>query len=284
MSRTASTTTGSPWSSRPAPRTASPDSPALAALVAADLWEDDAHLALSRAQVDAARRTGSLGTLSVGLTMTATVAVQTSDHEEAAALIAEQEALTSATGAAPMPSAQLHLGLLAERTGLARSDWARGIEAYCRALVAGDDDRAEEHFLTAVTRLDNCVLVLNVARARPMFGQWLRRAGRRREARDQLHCAHRTFTSLGAEAFTALAAKELQAVGEQARRATDDPLSGLTSRELHIAQLVSAGARSKEIAMRLFLSRRTVDAHLRNIFRKLGITSRRQLREGKGSG
>lgn len=87
---------------------------------------------------------------------------------------------------------------------------------------------------------------------------------------------------MGAEAFAALATRELSATGEHARRAASDPLDLLTERESHIARLVATGATSKEIGVRLFLSPRTVDAHLRNIFRKLDITSRRQSRTWKG--
>jgi len=174
------------------------------------------------------------------------------------------------------------LAALTRRTGPAVTDWARGVEAYCQALTAGDDARAEHRFLEAVQRLRGCRVVLHPARAHLVFGQWLRRAGRRREAREQLRAALEMFSSTGAEAFAALAVQELRATGEHTRRPTRDSAQQLTGRELDIARLVATGATSKEIGVRLFLSPRTVDAHLRSIFRKLGITSRRQLRNWKG--
>jgi DNA-binding NarL/FixJ family response regulator len=84
---------------------------------------------------------------------------------------------------------------------------------------------------------------------------------------------------MGAEAFAARAARELRATGEQPRKRTVQPADALTAHELHIARLVAPGATSKEVGAQLFLSPRTIDAHLRSIFRKLGITSRRQLRD-----
>ncbi|MET9437227.1 AAA family ATPase [Streptomyces sp. NPDC006551] len=174
------------------------------------------------------------------------------------------------------------LAALTRRTVLAVTDWARGAEAYCTALTLGDDERAEHWFRQAVVRLDGCRVALHPARARLVFGQWLRRAGRRREAREHLREALEMFSTMGAEAYATLARRELGATGEHARRATTDLVDQLTERELHIARLVATGATSKEIGVRLFLSPRTVDAHLRSIFRKLGITSRRQLRDWRG--
>lgn len=107
----------------------------------------------------------------------------------------------------------------------------------------------------------------------------LRRQGLRREACTALRRAHEPLSDLGAEAFAERAAGELRATGEQARSRTSKASDQLTLQELHIARLVADGATSKEVAAKLFLSPRTVDAHLRNIFRKLGLTSRRQLRD-----
>jgi DNA-binding NarL/FixJ family response regulator len=100
-------------------------------------------------------------------------------------------------------------------------------------------------------------------------------AGRRRDARDELRQAHELLA--GAEAFAARAAGELRATGEHARSRTSSAVDTLTVQEVHIARLVGDGATSKEVAAKLFVSPRTVDAHLRNIFRKPGITSRREL-------
>jgi len=114
---------------------------------------------------------------------------------------------------------------------------------------------------------------------RPVYGEWLRREGRRQDARDQLRTAHRLLSDMGAEAFAERAARELRATGEHARKRGSQPTDALTAHEAHFARLVATGATSREVAAELFLSPRTVEAHLRSIFRKLGITSRRQLKE-----
>src|SRR5690606_39249791 len=100
-----------------------------------------------------------------------------------------------------------------------------------------------------------------------------------RMAREQLRTAHELLSDIGAEAFAERAARELRATGEHPRQRTAQPTDTLTAQELHIARLVAAGATSREVGAQLFLSPRTIEAHLRNIFRKLDITSRRQLRE-----
>jgi DNA-binding CsgD family transcriptional regulator len=160
-------------------------------------------------------------------------------------------------------------------TQAAGTDWALGVEASCAALLTDDADarfrEALEHLERSGCRTDEC-------RARLLYGEWLRREGRRLDARAQLRAAHEGFAAMGAEAFAERALQELRATGERARRRTADTVDELTPQELHIARLVGEGATSKEVAAELFVSPRTVDAHLRNIFRKLEITSRRQLR------
>ncbi|MFI9509590.1 AAA family ATPase [Nocardia sp. NPDC052566] len=163
------------------------------------------------------------------------------------------------------------LAILTERTG--DQSWGQGIEAWARAMVYEDEDA----YRTAVALLDSCPMRIWPGRAHLVYGEWLRRKGRRREARIELRRAHELLSDFGAEAFAARAAGELRATGEHARRRTAQAADALTMQEVHIARLAADGATSKEIAATLFLSPRTVDAHLRNIFRKLGITSRRQL-------
>ncbi|MBC8091681.1 MAG: helix-turn-helix transcriptional regulator, partial [Pseudonocardia sp.] len=138
---------------------------------------------------------------------------------------------------------------------------------------------AEEHYRDAIEQLDASRMAADTARAHLGYGEWLRREGSRREAREQLRTARGLLSDMGAEAFAERAARELRATGENPRERTAQPTDALTAHEAHIARLVATGATSREVASQLFLSPRTIEAHLRSIFRKLGITSRRQLRE-----
>jgi DNA-binding CsgD family transcriptional regulator/tetratricopeptide (TPR) repeat protein len=167
---------------------------------------------------------------------------------------------------------------LSARARASGTPWALGLEARSRALTS-NGPAAEEHYRAALTHLGGCRIATHLARTHLVYGEWLRREGRRQDARDQLRTAHGMLAGMGAEAFAARAARELSATGEHPRTRSAQPTDALTSQELHIARLVATGATSREVGAQLFLSPRTIEAHLRNIFRKLGITSRRQLRE-----
>ncbi|WP_116952012.1 ATP-binding protein [Jiangella endophytica] len=156
--------------------------------------------------------------------------------------------------------------------------WGLGLAARSRALTS-TGPVAEEHYREALEQLRTCRMVSHLARTHLVYGEWLRREGRRQAAREQLRTAHELLSEMGAEAFAARAARELRATGEHPRKRTAQPADALTAHELHIARLVATGATSREVGAELFLSPRTIEAHLRSIFRKLGITSRRQLRE-----
>lgn len=156
--------------------------------------------------------------------------------------------------------------------------WAVAEWLRARALLDRGED-CETLYREAIELFSRTRVRVLYARARLTYGEWLRREHRRAEARVELRAAHDMLSAIGARAFAERAARELRATGEQPRRAGENTLGPLTSQERLIAQKVTAGATSKEVAAMLFLSPRTVDAHLRNVYRKLGISSRRQLRE-----
>ena len=169
-----------------------------------------------------------------------------------------------------------HLSVRAVASG---TDWAIGVQLRSRALLCSGQDEAEGLFRGAIERLERTAIRTQLARAHLVYGEWLRRAGRRVDARTHLTAAHDMLTSMGVGAFAARAARELRATGQRARGRKPDTVDELTRQELAIARLVATGVTNKEAASELFLSPRTVDAHLRTIFRKLDITSRRQLRQ-----
>jgi DNA-binding CsgD family transcriptional regulator len=127
-------------------------------------------------------------------------------------------------------------------------------------------------------------MAVDLARAHLLYGQWLRRAKRRRDARQELRTAHDMFAGMGADRLAEWAAAELRATGERARARTPDTAVDLTRQETRVADLAAAGASDSEIAAQLFISPSTVDYHLRKVFRKLHVTSRTQLSSRLGSG
>jgi DNA-binding CsgD family transcriptional regulator len=155
--------------------------------------------------------------------------------------------------------------------------WALGLLARSRALLAADDC-AEPEYLLAIEHLRQCRIVPELARSRLLYGEWLRRQRRRRDARGQLRAAHDMFDQLGMGGFARRARVELRATGEQAAKRTPGALDGeLTPQETQIATLAGEGATNAEIAARLFISAATVEYHLHHVFRKMNITSRVQL-------
>ena len=172
--------------------------------------------------------------------------------------------------------AEAALGRLAERAAAAGTPRAFGLLARSKALLAGDDD-AEHLYTEAIAHLEQCLARPQLARAYLVYGEWLRRQHRRRDARQQLRTAHEMFTSMGAEAFAERARVELLATGERARSRTVPAAEEFTPQEAQIARLVSEGQSNRDIAAQLFLSPSTVDYHLRKVFRKTGVTSRTQL-------
>ncbi|MCM6773573.1 AAA family ATPase [Nocardia sp. CDC159] len=173
-------------------------------------------------------------------------------------------------------TAERALHRLAERAEAAGTPWALGLLARARALLA-DDDTAEELYREALTRLTSTSVTPELARTRLLYGEWLRRRRRRRDARVELQGAHELFEQMGAAAFAERARTELAGTGEKARPRLPENSYDLTPRELQVAHLAGAGVTNQEIAAELFLSVATVEYHLRKIFRKLGVTSRREL-------
>ncbi|MFC0107443.1 helix-turn-helix transcriptional regulator [Kibdelosporangium aridum] len=339
--------------------------PALATMVAGELWDIDAHTAIVDWLMKTGRQSGAPMVLRLGLAQGALEAALTGDLPKAVDAIAEEEALADAIGTPSMTyprlfvtalrgrreeatelietattvakakgigqlvanvhwsAAVLHNGLgdypaalamarqaaaagdlflagaampelveaavrcgendlaasalesLTERTQASGTPWGLGLTAYSRGMVTGDED----DYRAAIELLADSPGRTYQARAHLLYGEWLRRQNRRLDARTQLRTAHDLLSTIGMEAFARRASDELRATGAQARSRATNSLDELTMQETHIARLVATGATSKEVAARLFLSPRTIDAHLRNIFRKLGITSRRQLRD-----
>jgi len=165
---------------------------------------------------------------------------------------------------------------LAATTRPCGTDWALGIEARCRALLS-DREAADELYREAIDRLSRTRLRPEFARAHLLYGEWLRRQGRRIDAREQLRAAYDMLAAIGMEAFAERARRELAATGETVRKPTTGALSVLTVQEAQIARLARDGRTNPEIGAQLFLSSRTVEWHLRKIFTKLGIGSRREL-------
>ena len=340
----------------------------LACHVAAMLWDDETIYVLANRATRLARETGALTTLPTALNALASVLVLTGELSRASELLAEEDAITRATGAPPLPNARLTLaswrGLQPETSELhatmvhgatergegatvgmaevslaylhnglgnyddalaaamplceydelahssvalpelveaavragqperaaaaaaqlsARADasgtpWALGLAARSRALLS-TGPVAEGHYREAIERLRDSRMTTYLARTHLVYGEWLRRERRRQDAREQLRTAHQLLSDMGVEAFAERAARELRATGEHPRKRTAQPTDDLTAHELHIARLVATGATNREVGAQLFLSPRTIEAHLRSIFRKLDITSRRHLRE-----
>jgi DNA-binding CsgD family transcriptional regulator len=156
------------------------------------------------------------------------------------------------------------------------TDWALGVEARSCALLS-DGDAAESLYGEAIERLGRTRIRFDLARARLLYGEWLRRENRRANAREELHAAHDLFATSGMSAFAERARGELSATGEKVRARTAETRDDLTRQERQIARMALEGLSNPEIGGRLFLSPRTVEWHLRNVFTKLGIHSRREL-------
>jgi DNA-binding CsgD family transcriptional regulator len=167
---------------------------------------------------------------------------------------------------------------LTEITTASGTDWALGIQARSRALLS-DGESAERLYLEAIQRLGRTRIRAELARAYLLYGEWLRRQNRRTDAREQLRVAHQMLTEMGFCGFAERARRELLATGETVRKRTLEAAAELTAQEAQIARLAGEGHTNTAIGGRLFISGRTVEWHLHKIFAKLGISSRKELRE-----
>ena len=164
---------------------------------------------------------------------------------------------------------------LADCAATSGTPWARGTLARASA-VADISEGAEEQFVVALDELSQCSIVTDVARTQLAYGEWLRRARRKRDARSALTEALELFDTLGAASFAARARAELAATGAHVRSRSAAP-DVLTPQEAQIARLAAAGERNNDIAEQLFVTTSTVEYHLRKVFMKLGVSSRTQL-------
>jgi DNA-binding CsgD family transcriptional regulator len=340
----------------------------LAAITAANLWDDEGWAILTERHVQTARRVGALGELPLTLNSLVYVHLFAGERAAAASVVSEIQAIAEATGSELAPYGALALAAWrgdeaeanpiieasladvttrGEDTGVMITYWARsvllnGLSRYQEAVAAarsaaehpfesvviswslteliesavrsgqpevaanayerleaktraaGTDwslgmlarsgalletgSTAETRYRQAIEHLSRSRIRMELARAHLLYGEWLRRENRRVDARDQLGTAHEMLSHFGAEAFAERARRELSATGATVpKRAISAPTT-LTPQEAHIARLAGDGLTNPEIGAQLFLSPHTVDWHLRKIFTKLGITSRRQLR------
>ena len=189
-------------------------------------------------------------------------------------VVSELAEAASRTGEVDVVAAALHR--MSERARATPTPWALGIEARLRALLGGD--QTDALYSESIDHLDRAGLLFEVARGHLLYGEWLRRAGERIKAREQLHTAHGMLLAMGAAAFAERARRGLLVLGEKGLRRSVETTEDLTVQEFHIARFARDGLSNAEIGARLFISPRTVEWHLGKVFAKLGITSRRELR------
>jgi DNA-binding CsgD family transcriptional regulator len=171
-------------------------------------------------------------------------------------------------------AAHEELSAMARASG---TEWAQGTEAAMHALLC-QGDNAEQLYQESIARLASTTMHVGLGRARLLYGEWLRREGRRVDARAQLRPAHEALTAMGVDAFAERARHELLATGETVRKRTVETAKDLTAQEAHIARLAVRGLTNPEIGAELYISPRTVEWHLRKIFAKVGVSTRRELR------
>jgi DNA-binding CsgD family transcriptional regulator len=186
------------------------------------------------------------------------------------------ELIEAAARAGSPEQATTAMRRLAESTSVSGTDAALGFEARSRALLSEGED-ADRLYREAIELLSRTRLRTELARARLLYGEWLRRENRRIDAREQLRASHQMLTAMGMDGFAERARRELLATGETVRKRTVETLTDLTAQEAQVANLARDGRTNQEIAAQLFISASTVEYHLRKVYRKLGITRRAHL-------
>ncbi|MFI7065130.1 AAA family ATPase [Kribbella sp. NPDC050124] len=170
------------------------------------------------------------------------------------------------------------LARLVESATVSGTDWGLGVAARSQALLS-EGDEAQTHYEEAIERLRATRLRPELARAHLLYGEWLRREQRRVDARRHLRLAHGMFVSMGADGFAERARHELLSMGANVHKRVEERHDELTPQESHIAGLARDGRTNVQIGSELYLSPRTVEWHLNKVFIKLGISSRRELRD-----
>jgi DNA-binding CsgD family transcriptional regulator len=188
------------------------------------------------------------------------------------------EHIEAATRCGELDQARASLARLVELTGAADSGWARGVTVRSRAMLT-DGDEADGLYRSAIEEFgrDQVPVAVEEARTHLLYGEWLRRTRRRSPAREHLRKAHTMFDKMGATAFAERARRELVATGEHVRARKTGTASALTPQESQIAALAAGGMTNPKIGAELFISPHTVEWHLRKVYTKLGINSRRAL-------
>ena len=198
-------------------------------------------------------------------------------HDGVLARLAATPRITAAVQAADAALARAWTDEMDRFAAVSALPWAQAVACYGRALLAGTGEEATSLFESSLRHHEAAGRPYDAARAELAYGEHLRRAGRRVDAREHLKRALDTFRDLAADPLAERAAAELRASGETARRRDPSTLVQLTPTELRIAQLVSEGMSNKDVAELCWISPRTVAFHLRNVFTKTGVTSRGEL-------
>jgi DNA-binding CsgD family transcriptional regulator len=213
----------------------------------------------------------------------AVVAPDSPESHPMVAILATSDLVETAYRLGRLDLAQAPLARFEDFAGPTAAAWTLALAARCRALMS-EAEPAAGFFDQALARHADAGRRFDQARTRLLYGEFLRRARRRAEARSHLRNSIDTFEQLGASPWEDRARAELRATGETARKREPSASAALTPQQTQIVRLVAQGATNKEVASQLFLSPRTVAYHLRNVFVKLGITSRAELIRLQGTG